>query len=131
MAEFATPGVILVFIGLGAWVTSFAAWLGWVSTTGAQVAVFSISSLILLLALRRFFKAWFLGFSNEAGVPGALDEFHGKSVLVLRAISPGQNGKVEFKGAPWNASAEESFEAGATVRILAVDGLCLKVGRLS
>lgn len=129
LAEFATPGVILVFIGMGAWVASLAAWLGWVPGTGGQVAVFAVSSLVLLLALRRLFKTWFLGFSSEAGVPGALDEFHGKQVRVLRAIRPGQTGKVEFKGSPWNASAEETFAVGDTARIVGIDGLCLKVAR--
>ena len=44
LAEFATPGVILVFIGLGAWVAALTTWLGWTEALGAQMGVFAVSS---------------------------------------------------------------------------------------
>lgn len=123
--------MILVFIGLGAWVASLAAWMGWVDTLGGQMAVFAVSSMLLLVGLRSVFKSWFLGFSSTPGVPGSVDDIHGKQVRVTRAISPGQAGKVEFRGSPWNASAEEDFAVGDMVRIVALDGLCMKVARPS
>jgi membrane protein implicated in regulation of membrane protease activity len=127
LAEFAVPGVILVFIGLGSWVASLAAWLGWAETASSQTAVFAISSLVLLLGLRRFFKNWFLGFSNHAVTAGALEEFIGKSVRVVTPVGPGLHGKVEFKGANWNAEAGEPLLPGTVGIITAVDGLCFKI----
>lgn len=129
LSEFALPGIILVFIGLGAWVASLAAWAGWADTVAAQMTVFAASSLILLLGLRRWFKAWFLGSSHNAATAGAVEDFIGRSVRVVTALRPPHQGKVEFKGAQWNALSTESMEPGDTAVIVSVDGLCLKVKR--
>jgi membrane protein implicated in regulation of membrane protease activity len=129
MAEFAVPGVILVFIGLGAWTASLTTWAGWTPEPSSQMAVFAIASLLLLVSLRRLFKDWFLGFSQNASTAGDLDEFHGRQVRVLSTVGPNETGKVEFKGVPWNASSEETLQPGDLARIDAMDGLCLKVRR--
>lgn len=127
LAEFAVPGVVLVFIGLGAWVTSLAAWLGWANSAASQTAVFAVSSLVLILVLRRYFKTWFLGFSQSAATAGAIEEFIGKTVRVVTPVGPGLQGKVEFKGANWNAEASEDLQPGDNAIITAVDGLLLRV----
>lgn len=131
LAEFAVPGVILVFIGLGAWAASLTSCLGWTQAAGAQTAVFALSSLVLLVGLRRLFKGWFLGISHDAATAGALNEFEGRAVRVISPVEPGRTGKVEFKGAPWNASSDEPLKPGDSARIISVDGLCLKVVRAS
>ncbi len=127
LAEFATPGVILVFIGLGAWAASLAAWLGWADTLSAQTAVFASASLVLLLTLRRLFKSWFLGFTDTPATAGALEEYVGKTVRVLTPVGPGLTGKVEFKGANWNAESAVPLVPGAAAVITAVEGLNLHV----
>jgi inner membrane protein len=129
LAEFATPGVILVFIGLGAWVASLAAWLNLAESMGAQTLIFAVASVVLIVGLRRSFKSWFLGSSHSAGSQSLLAEYEGKTVRVIVAIHPPQQGKVEFKGSPWMAAATESFEVGEWVRVDSLDGLCLKVSR--
>ncbi len=130
LAEFAVPGVILVFFGLGAWVASLCAWLGWADTVGAQAAVFSVSSLVLLLGLRRYFKSWFTGFSKtNPDTAREMDDFIGKQVRVLSAIAPGLRGKVEFKGANWSAESSDTLAEGDVAVIHRVDGLCLKISR--
>ena len=63
LVEFALPGVIIVFLGLGAWVTALFVWLGWAESVGAQTAVFMISSVMLLFGLRHIFRGWFMGHS--------------------------------------------------------------------
>ncbi|MCB1210863.1 MAG: NfeD family protein [Verrucomicrobiales bacterium] len=128
LAEFAAPGIIVIFIGLGAWVVSLAVWLGWLPSLGAQIAVFAVSSLALLLGLRRFFKNWFMGFSEQnPDVQGNLDDFTGKTVTVVSALAPGGRGKVEFKGAQWQAACAEPLQPGDSAVIERVDGLCLIV----
>ena len=130
LGEFVTPGVILVFIGLGAWLASLTTWLGWTGSLGAQMIVFAVSSLVLLLGLRRLFKSWLVGFTKtNPDITRDLDEFIGKPVRVISGISVGVQGKVEFKGAGWNAEADEILEPGDTAIITGVDGLCLKVRR--
>ncbi len=127
LLEFAVPGVILVFIGLGAWLVSLASWAGWVDSVGAQMTLFAVGSLVLLLGLRRVFKPWFTGLSSSSANPGDLDEFINHRVTVVSAIEPDKRGKVEFKGANWNAESTQSFEPGETALITRVDGLCLHI----
>lgn len=127
LAEFAVPGVILVFIGLGAWVAAATAWLGWTDTLGSQMAVFGIGSLALLLTLRRIFKPWFTGISSSSANPGDLDEFVDQRVTVVAAVEPGERGRVEFKGANWIAESDTPFAVGEPALISRVDGLCLHI----
>ena len=55
------------------------------------------------------------------------EEFLDKEVRVLAAIAPGQPGKVEFKGATWNARAEAPLQPGDAAIIVGRDGLQLQV----
>lgn len=130
LLEFAAPGVILVFFGLGAWVTVAAVKLGWAETLAVQMVWFAVSSAVLLFGLRRLFKSWFTGFSSSRDTGSDLDEFTGQEVVVISAVHGRERGLVEFKGAHWSARAtdgEAAFEPGERVRITAVDGLCLLI----
>ncbi|MBX7209070.1 MAG: NfeD family protein [Verrucomicrobiaceae bacterium] len=130
LAELALPGVVLVFIGLGAWITALTTRLGWTQSLDSQMILFAVSSLVLLVGLRRLCKTWFMGFStSNPDTSRDLDEFAGKPVRVTAAIGPGVQGKVEFKGAAWTAEADEALAAGETAVITDIDGLCLKVRR--
>ncbi len=130
LSELALPGVILVFIGIGAWMASLTTWLGWTESLGPQMLVFAISSLVLLLGLRRLCKSWLMGFSKtNADGSQDLDEFIGKPVRVITGLTAGVQGKVEFKGAGWTAESDDTFAPGDTAVITGLDGLCLKVRR--
>jgi len=129
LLEFAVPGVILVFIGFGAWVASLTTWLGWTTSVGSQTAIFALSSLVLVIALRRLFKTWFMGYAHTADTSANMEEFIDRPVRVVTAITPGNIGKVEFKGASWNASSVDELIPGDTAIIRGRDGLCLIVNR--
>jgi inner membrane protein len=132
LLEFVAPGVILVFFGLGAWVVVAAVKLGLAETLAAQMAWFAVSSTVLLFGLRRFFKSWFMGFSTSRSTVTDLDEFTGQEVVVTSGFRGRERGLVEFKGVNWSARAvdqEGDFAVGERVRITAVDGLCLLVGK--
>jgi membrane protein implicated in regulation of membrane protease activity len=126
LMEFIVPGVILVFFGVGAWVVALTTYLGLTRGNASQLMVFAAASLVLLLALRRYIRSRFSGFVSERQEPDRnLDEFTGKSVLVLEDIAPGKPGKVEFKGAPWRGESEVSFSQGESGVIERLDGLTL------
>lgn len=127
LLEFAAPGLVLIFFGLGAWVVSFTAWLGWTPTLAGQLGVFACASLVLLLGLRRSCRGWFAGLSSTGDAQATEEEFLHKEARVLSAIVPGQPGKVEFKGATWNARANEPLQAGDAAIIVGRDGLQLQV----
>jgi len=127
LLELALPGVILVFIGLGAWVAALLVWLGWVDSLAGQMIVFAIASALLLVVLRRVFKGWLMGITVAGDNASDLDEFLGKPVTVVTAIPADGVGKVEFKGSHWNAQCVQPLGPGAAAVITGRDGLCLLV----
>ena len=68
--EFALPGIILVFFGVGAWITSLTTWAGLTPGWTSQLLTFSISSVFLLVLLRRWFRAKFFAHLPAARTPG-------------------------------------------------------------
>ena len=132
LLEFVAPGVVLIFIGLGAWVAAAVVKLGFAESLGAQMGWFAASSLVLLLGLRRMFKEWFVGFSKTRDMRTDLDDFAGQEVVVIAAIPEGGRGLVEFRGANWSArvsGTNESLAVGDRAVIDSTEGLCLVVRR--
>ena len=52
LAEFALPGIIIMFFGIGAWITALTTWLGITTGAASQNMVFGLSSVLLLFVLR-------------------------------------------------------------------------------
>ena len=131
LSEFAIPGVILVFFGIGAWFAALFAGLGLIDSLGGQIAVFGIVSVVTLFTLRKFFKNWFVGVVSDTSPEGSenLDEYLGKSATALDDIAAGARGKVEFKGAQWNAVATTALVKGERATITALEGLTLTVDK--
>jgi membrane protein implicated in regulation of membrane protease activity len=128
LLEFAVPGVILVFFGLGAWAAAITTYFGVTKSAASQLLVFAGSSVVLLVFLRRYIRSRFSGFVSERQAPDRnLDEFTGKTVVVLEDIAPMKPGKVEFKGAPWRAESDDSLKQGESGIIEKADGLTLKI----
>jgi membrane protein implicated in regulation of membrane protease activity len=127
LLEFAAPGVVLIFFGLGAWVVAMAMWMGIIDSVPAQCMTFAISSLALLFVLRRYVSSWFVGGASD-GTSNLEEEFIGKTVKVVHAIGGGDHtGKVELKGAEWTARSKTPLAEGATATVVRRDGLDLIV----
>jgi membrane protein implicated in regulation of membrane protease activity len=126
--EFTVPGVILVFFGLGAWITTLTTWAGLTDGWTSQLLTFAVSSVLLLVFLRRWFRAKFFGhLSGDQDPLENLDEFKGQIVTVTVAIDPVSGGKVEFKGADWSARCDSALTVGSRAVIENVDGITLVV----
>lgn len=103
MCEFAAPGLILFFFGIGALVTALVVWIFPVSLT-VQLSVFSVASLIALFGLRRVLKPIFMG-STKAESGGLEEGLVGQTGTVTEAISPENPGKVSVNGVAWKAES--------------------------
>lgn len=124
-AELAVPGVILIFIGVAAWLVAILDWCG-VDSLSIQLWVFGLASLGLVVFARRYVKSWFSG--KETAAEGNLDEeFVGKTVLVVKAITKGDFGLVELKGAQWQATSETNLKEGEHALVVDRDNLTLRV----
>lgn len=113
--EFIMPGFILFFFGVGAWVVAvITLWLD--VSINIQILFFLGSTLLTVLLFRKWIREKF-GMSKNT--PQVLeDELIGKLARAETAISPNNSGKVEFKGAIWDAEADEEIAAGETVTII-------------
>jgi len=124
LLEFILPGFILFFFGLGAWVVAILTLFTDISLN-IQLAVFLASSILTVLLFRNWLKSK-LGVDNKA--PQILeDEYIGKIAKAETAIEPGMNGKVEFKGASWDASSNDSIDPGEDVIITETRSILLIV----
>jgi membrane protein implicated in regulation of membrane protease activity len=127
--EFVVPGVILVFFGIGAWAAAVTTYFGLTASFQSQSLLFAVTSILLLVVLRKWIKGKFYGHVGDVqDQTKNLDEFTGQSVVVLEDVIPNKmEGAVEFKGARWRAVSVEHIKNGEMAIITGVDGITLKV----
>jgi len=125
LLELIIPGFVIVFFGAGAWVTAIVCLIFDIGIN-AQMAVFTASSVLLLLLLRRYLRKQF--FSEDKSVVETLtDEFIGKTAVVESDIKKGFPGKVSFKGTTWSASSDAYIRKGQLVEIIGKESINLIV----
>jgi membrane protein implicated in regulation of membrane protease activity len=127
MLEFLVPGFILFFFGIAAWIVAILTLFVDVSLN-IQLLIFLGSALIGVALFRKYLKDK-LGMYRES--PRLLeDEFIGKVGLAETEISPGKNGKVDFKGTSWEASSADTIAAGQQVQIIETRSILLIVKQI-
>ena len=130
LAEFAMPGLIIFFFGVGAWLVALICLFTDISIN-IQLTLFLIASILLLVSLRRWLKNIFVGRTGQKeSADEILQEFVGEKAVVTREINPQTGGKVEFHGTNWNAEADEMIYEGASVEIIGKNNITLKVKAL-
>lgn len=129
LVELALPGFVIIFFGIGAWITALFAWLGVLDSLNAQLLGFVGASLASLLALRGWLQRTLQGRVSDTELSDTrLDDFIGNKAKVTVAISPDStDGRVDFRGTQWAASAKVAIPAEATVRIVSKNNLTLRV----
>lgn len=125
--ELTLPGLLLFFFGLGAVVTGLAVFLLPLGLS-AQLLLFSVLSVVMLLTLRRVLKP--ILYRKGASGPDS-EEFTGRTARVTEAIAPPLAGAVEFNGCRWSARADAPIASGDWVAITGRDNLTLLVKPLS
>lgn len=96
LLEFTSPGLILGFFAVGAWLVAL---IGLVVEIplNLQLGIFVVFSVLCLLFFRTRFKTLFNPAAPVAD-DDILQEFVGKRALVTREIQPNIAGKVDFRG---------------------------------
>jgi inner membrane protein len=125
LLELVIPGFFIFFFGLGAWVTALVCLIG-NPGTNLQIIIFSVASILLLLALRRIIQKKFLN-SKSSQSESVEDEFTGKEALATIDFGGMKHGKVEFKGTTWTAESESEIKEGQRVIIIEKDSFKLIV----
>ncbi|MBD3385566.1 NfeD family protein [candidate division KSB1 bacterium] len=125
--EFAMPGFVIFFFGVGAIMVSIVCIFADYSLN-IQLLLFLVFSLTLLLSLRRWMHRIFHGYvQGKNDSDQNIDTFIGEHAAVIEEIQPGKLGKVEFHGSTWKAEADKKIAAGTRVIVVSKDNLTLKV----
>ena len=124
--EMVMPGFVLMFFGIGAWITAILTWAGILNSFPLQIVVFILSSVITLFLLRTKLSNYFKG--KASGNEDSLTSVIGQKAVVKKEIKPGEvSGRVEFNGTRWNAEADEQIPEGTVVEITERKNLILRV----
>ena len=130
LLEFAAPGLIVFFFGLGACIVAVVCLLTDI-TLNTQLIIFIVSSFLCLLVLRKWLKGVFLGHTtSKQDLTEDLEEFLGQRAVVKERILPKAGGKVEFHGTNWVAQADQEIPEGTVVEIIGKENITLKVKAL-
>jgi len=125
LLEFMLPGLLVLFFGIGSWITSLGSLL-FNLDLNEQLLLFVSTSILSLLLLRKYLKKMFVG-KGELGRDEAIEEFIGKKAVVEESFDKSRRGKVSFKGTSWEAETEESVNSGDMVEIVGKESILLKV----
>ncbi|MDY0013146.1 MAG: NfeD family protein [Rhodocyclaceae bacterium] len=128
LAELAVPAFFIIWFGLGALLVALALLLAPHLSLTSQAALWTLSSLAMVVLWFRVFKTGF----HKTLIGTAAGEVIGEVGLLMGAVAPFQRGKVRFQrpilgGEEWECLAEETIAAGERVKVVAVEGSYLKV----
>lgn len=90
-----------------------------------QMGIFVAASIVLLPAMRPLAKR----ITKPSPVKSNVDRLVGQIALVSRDINPDTGGMVTLEGETWRATADRTFVVKDRVRVMAVNGNRLIVGK--
>lgn len=131
--ELALPGFILFFFGLAALITALVAWLTPIGIAW-QLALFIVSSVVSLMTLRDVIQRNFFK-QKDADVGEEADEdvmlaAPGDRAVVGNAIIPPAEGRINYSGTSWRATADEKIGEGEIVTVVRQDNLVIHVEKV-
>jgi len=131
LAELAVPAFVLVWFGLGALVVALIALVVPDLDLTTHLALWLVSSLALTVL---WFKVFRPG-QHKTRIGMADADVTGEIGLLARDVAPFDKGEVRFQkpilgSEVWPCMADETIRAGERVRVLAVEGSLLKVGKV-
>ncbi len=119
--ELVTVNLVSIWFSLGALITTFVS----LATDNLMIhlAVFTISSILLLLLTKPFVKKM----KKRDVVPTNLDRVIGKVGVVTEKIEKDGIGEVKVLGKKWSAYSDKEVEENSKVKVLSINGVKLKV----
>ncbi len=119
LSEFLAPALVMVFLGGAAVITAIGLWIGLIDSFVASLVLWSVSSLILTLSLRRLVRRFFPAESSFQAVEEDSDAY-GTIVDVVETVNyDSDHGRIRFQGTSWPATCEEgSIPEGQKAKLL-------------
>ena len=119
--ELATVNLVSIWFSLGALITTFVSLA--TDNLMLHLAVFTISSILLLLLTKPFVKKM----KKRDKIPTNLDMVIGKKGIVTETIEKDGIGEVKVLGKKWSAYSDKEIEENSKVKVLSINGVKLKV----
>ena len=122
--EFLVPGLVMVFVGLGALTVALGMHRGYIDGVLQQFITFFISSIIYLLTLRFLVLRFVPTVTRKENIDED-EEVMGSIVEIVADINSGEFGRVEHSGSSWQARAEgdQTILKGEQVKIIGRDNI--------
>lgn len=126
IAEFAVSGMVVIFFGVAALLVGTLKFLGLLDDTTWELTIFAITSLLLLVFVRRVLNDKLMGRERQRQGEEDSAGLVGARATVAEAFNNGV-GTVSYRGARWQAQCAQPLQPGEMVRITQHDGLWLTV----
>ena len=125
LAELASPGFVVFFFGLAAATVSLCKWLFPALPLWAQLAAFSVFSIVYILVLRKYLKKVFTGDTEQTA--SIQNEFVGRIGRVVEIVRSDVPGRIMLGDAEWTATSAKRLDVGTEVKVVSQDNLTLRV----
>ena len=130
LAELAVPAFVLVWFGLGALLVAIIVAIAPASDITLQLTLWLTTSLSLVVLWFRIFKTGF----HKTRIGMADADVIGEVGLLSHDVAPFAKGEVRFQkpilgSEVWPCIADEAIKSGERVKVQAVEGSFLKVGK--
>lgn len=124
IGEMVTPGLFLLFFGVGALVVGFLDLAGVGGPAWMQWLIFSASSVVSMLLFRKPLLKRFKQLDTTT-----VDQLENEYAVAMEDIRQDGVGKAELRGSPWNAKnlGAVTIARGQRCRVERVEGLILHV----
>ena len=128
LLEFLIPGLVVIFLGLGALITSGLLYTGYIRDPWLAIACFAVASILMLVTLRKMVLRFYPSLSEKVET----DEdvlIVGKRAEAISVLSAHDySGRVKYSGTTWPARSEAGEIAeGSQVEIVAQENINLVV----
>ena len=128
LLEFLIPGLIVIFLGLGALTTAGLIYFGLIRDAWIAVASFAAFSILMLVTLRKVILRFYPSLTEQVETDeNAL--IVGRRAMAVSELSEHDfSGRVKYAGAGWPARSESGeIPAGSEVEIVAQENINLIV----
>lgn len=124
LSEIFAPGLVVIFLGAAAIVVAIGRWAGLIESTTASFGVWIVTSLLLVVSLRRMLTKYFPSDTSYQSAEEDSDAF-GTVVEVVETVSPDHDrGRIRYQGTTWPAMSQEgTIPSGKKAKLICRNNL--------
>ena len=131
LAEFILPGLVVVFLGIGAVLVGLARWFHWVEGVFTSLTAWFILSLALIIFLRQIFARFVPAETSYRSTDEDLDAQGSLVEVLVPVVEENSQGRIRFQGSSWPATCfEGTIPLGGKARLLYRENLVWIVERV-